>query len=125
MSEQLSLINLEGATDGVSRKVAVGLAGDWEGLGRRCGRGNRRRLESEIARLLGDGKWRRSVEIGLRVGVRKQVVTNALKASLDLFRWEPGGPHGRKHNSVPWQIADTGAAEVPNLLTQEAEEEQE
>ena len=105
-------------------QLVVGPAGNTAGLGQPRGGDGSRRLKCEIAGLLGDGKWRTSAEIGRRVGVRKQVVTDALKASLDLFRWEPGGPHGRKHNAVLWQLADTGAAEVPNLLTQQAEKEQ-
>ncbi|MCY4087173.1 MAG: hypothetical protein OXG37_09935 [Actinomycetia bacterium] len=66
-------------------------------------------MQQRIAGLFGDGVWRTTAEISLRLRVRKQAVTDALKASPGLFRWEPGGLHGRKHNAVLWQLVeDTG-----------------
>ena len=112
MSGQLSLIDLE---DG--GRAAPGPVGNTARLGQPQGRDGSRRLKSEIAGLLADGVWRTSAEISLRVRVRKQTVTDALKASPHLFRCEPGGWHGRKHNAVLWQLADdTDAAENVNQL---------
>ena len=98
VSGQLSLIDLEGAAGGVSgRVVGGGLAGETAKprylRGGSCPRG----LEREIAGLLGDGLGRTTAEISLQLRVRKQAVTDALKASPRLFRREPGGPRGRKH----------------------------
>ena len=96
--------------------------GGEAGLGQHPAGGGCRRLESEIAGLLEDGKWRTSAEIGLGLRVRKQVVTDALKANPHLFRCEPGGLHGRKHNAALWQLSDdTGTA--TDLAAQQPQEE--
>ena len=49
VSGQLSLIDVEGGSGGVSGQAAVWLAGDATGLGRRPARGGCRRLKCEIA----------------------------------------------------------------------------